>query len=416
MTPPDCGNRTSVSAQLLAQLLRFRQAEGLLVFLLSFVPLSASATRIDRCAPAGSQSASGPAPRPDAGHLIIQLGRNDLQGNQIFAEDTPKGRLPSRSGQCVWLPLAPGEHSIRIQGVQAPIPVTIQPHRTTFYRLDDNQAKPSRLLPRFAVWLRGEPGDFPAALRGQLLWLASRADPTLEDFDLADELSEILPQTEAAVQARLAQLTGTCTPKSYNEDPSLEYVLILSRSSPGYRLRVFHTSFGGGQPVAELDETTAAAASCRGQAEPAALQCLLYQALALSKTRPPACLQIAAQPSDARVVLTPLPAPTSAEAAPLQLRLDAKGTLGQPLFVGAQDPQKYRLSVEHPRFLPQERTIDFSEQMVQSVSISLQPRPVAVTTVPLYKKWWLWQSVATAVVVGVTGTVAGIYSGDRGTR
>ena len=120
------------------------------------------------------------------------------------------------------------------------------------------------------------------------------------------------------------------------------------------------------------------------------------------------------QPTDTQITLTALRGAQSPADTPLQLQASTGGGRERTLFAGPDHPNKYRLSVDHPRFLPQEQVLDFSQNRQQSVSVSLVPRPVAAT--PLYKRWWIWQSVATALVVGVTGTVAGIYSNDRGGR
>ncbi len=48
--------------------------------------------------------------------------------------------------------------------------------------------------------------------------------------------------------------------------------------------------------------------------------------------------------------------------------------------------------------------------------VPVQAVPEPVPKRPLYKQWWLWQIVATAVAIGVSGTVAGVYANDGGNR
>lgn len=377
-------------------------------------PVSASATRFDPCSTnVGPSSTRGPIPA-DSGFLILQLSRNDLQGSQIFAGRQTTGRLPTRTGQCAWIPLPAGEHSIRIVGLQDEISVRIAAKRTTFFRLDENPASTVRYPLRFAVRLSGQAADFPAELRQGLLPLAAHADPQLSDFDLADDESLAEPQPDSAIPSALSAVAPTCNPKAFAEGAELHYLLVLSRDNTGYRVRAYNTAYGSGEAAADLNEVSERAGNCQGKTGASALQCLLRQALKQARDRGHYCLQIATQPADAQVQLTALAGPSFPAGRPQTLPQRGMAPRERVLFAGPDDPTGFRLLVEHPRFLPQERLIDFRETMLQSVTISLQPRPVAA--VPLYKKWWLWQSLATAVVIGVTGTVAGIYTNDRGSR
>ncbi len=385
-----------------------------LVGLLCLVPASVGATSSDPCVGPNNPSATNKPVLPGSGFLILQLSRTDIQSSQIFEGTQALGRLPSRTGYCTWLPLSPGEHTLRIGGMQEMFRISAR--RTTFVSLNENPAGTVRYPLRFAFRLAGTEADFPSELRTDLRSLAAHADTRLSDFDLADEESRIEPQGEATVLAGLTPVPAPCNPQAFSEEATLHFVLVLSRRGAGYRVRAYNTAVGASEPAADLDESHESAAVCRSKSGAAHLQCLLLQALKQARTRGHYCLQVATQPTDAQVQLTALVAPNQpvGKSQPFEL---ATGGRGERTLMGSPSgPLTYRLSVEHPRFLPQERTIDFSEQMVQSVSISLQPRSVQVAAVPLYKKWWLWQSVATAVVVGVTGTVAGIYSSDRGTR
>lgn len=303
---------------------------------------------------------------------------------------------------------------IRIDGLREPIDVYIAAKRTTFVRINENPAGTKRRPLRFAIRPSGSVSDFPTELRRDLLSVAAHADPELSEFDLADEESQSEPQAEADIRAAFASAPRYCRDEDFRTQATLHFVLVVTHQSSTFRVRAYSAALGMAAPVADVDEAGEAGAACQGKGDAARLGCLLLQALNQADERGHYCLQVTTQPTDAQVTLTALRGAQSPADTPLQLQASTGGGRERTLFAGPDQPNKYRLSVDHPRFLPQEQVLDFSQDRQQSVSVSLVPRPVAAT--PLYKRWWIWQSVATALVVGVTGTIAGIYSNDRGGR
>lgn len=88
--------------------------------------------------------------------------------------------------------------------------------------------------------------------------------------------------------------------------------------------------------------------------------------------------------------------------------------LEHALFIDSSDPVPYELLVEHERFIPYRKGIELRDGDSLSVPITLQPVPNK--PLALHRKWWLWQGLATVLTIGITGTVAGLYAGDRGLR
>ena len=379
--------------------------------------MGAWAGRINPCGEVGGPTQPLKKIDANSGFLVLQLSRPDVQGKRIFEGSEERGTLPALEGRCTWLPLSAGRHQIRIESLPQEIEVTIRTRRTEIIKLSAQPASLGSLPARFAVRLIGQPSDFPADSRTGLLPLIARAETQeLESFDLADAESQTEPQAESAIPAVLETLSlgqQTCEVQRFQEEATLHFVLFLSHDSGGYRVRAYNTAYGAERPAAELREGSEAAAECRMKKGLQYPRCLLYTALEAAQNRRQICLKVDTQPADAQVRLTALSGTGQALGEPRSLPARQSVPREQVLFgTPSTDPQQFRLSVEHPRFLPQERLIDFSQTMLQSVSIKLDPRPVAA--VPLYKKWWLWQSLATAVVIGVTGTVAGIYTNDRG--
>ena len=128
----------------------------------------------------------------------------------------------------------------------------------------------------------------------------------------------------------------------------------------------------GRTTAAELREGSEAAAECRMKKGLQYPRCLLYTALEAAQNRRQICLKVDTQPADAQVRLTALSGTGQALREPRSLPARQSVPREQVLFgTPSTDPQQFRLSVEHPRFLPQERLIDFSQTMLQSVSIKL---------------------------------------------
>lgn len=362
-----------------------------------------------------ARAESRPRPSDPAGHseepsyLILIVEDRNLLGSELSIDGRAAGHLPKKSGACTLLTLPAGPHSVRIGGLAAPVDVLLAARRTSVRRLTQGMVDSSNETRRFALRVLGAASDIPVELRQELLRLAAAL--VLDGYDLSEEASRVEPQPEKAALERLDRPRAACDPVAWLKE-DLQFVVTLDRTPAGsHRVRAFNTAVGSSAPAAEVQEGERSAADCQGSRGSSLLSCLMKAALDRAAAREHSCVKVSTQPAGATVRL--LPARAAAE--PIVLGTTVEGRpIEQALFIDSSTPVPYELLVERERFIGYRKGIELRDGDSVSVPVTLQPVPNK--PLALHKKWWLWQGLATVLTLGITGTVAGLYAGDRGLR
>lgn len=386
----------------------------------------------DPCNPEGTDARSAgaaagiTAPSGDdskLGYVIIQSLNERFLGRGVFLKDHKLAEMSSTKGQCVWIPMSPGRHQIRIASLPTPkeLTVDIVQQRTLLVSISEDGGADKALLPRFGLQVQGSLPGLSPGLRSRLLDLAAQA-PAPDQMELAPELSGVEPLDKAGLSALLQRRRAPCSPGAFKNAP-LQYLLVLSTDSPDRSsvprlgVKVFHMGVGEREPAFTLKEGDAAAAECSQSQDSQRLLCFLQKALERAQGRRTACLQLGSEPPGALVSVRPIPADGQpAQGAPKPLgQTSSQGPLERVVFMDSAGPLSYELTWKLSGFFDGKQSIPLSEDEVKSVSEPLKPVPLPKPGLPWHKKWWVWQLLGTAVAVGVGGAVAGIYANDGGT-
>lgn len=353
------------------------------------------------------------------GYLIIKVENELLLGKPVYIGDAKMATLPAALGMCVWLPLPIGTPKVRTAESTSSVSYTVDitPRRTYLLTLRDGITPGvGGLLPRFALRVQTAGKQFPPDLRSGLLELAARAMPAA--LELSDEYSSSEPMDASGVTALLKQQQSGCDPKEFTSSP-LQYVLVLQVDSPTgflpeaqFAIRVYHTAVGESAPAAIIDDTSNRAPACSQPDAPERLLCMIRAALDLAKTRDYSCLRVTSGSAGTVVRLRPLAKEGPVGDFSLLGTTPASGTLDRGMFIGQE--ATYELTWTHPgSFMVADRNGRRATLLPNEVvSFTAQ---LARPALPLYKQWWLWQLVGTAVAIGIGGAVGAVYANSGGT-
>lgn len=362
----------------------------------------------------------------ERGYLIVQVDRTDRLGGLIRLGDRPLGYLPKSSGECAWFPLPAGLQEIHIVGdtYQDRFSLRVAPGRTYFADVQQQEIVTEAALPRFALHLIGPENDFPEVQRRSMLAEAAANKNILRIGDLSEDDSSERAHSEDTLRELLARFDGLCDPTKWGA-AAVQFVVAVGRmaggspgaSSGGKRMvRVFSTALGGAEPAAVVRDGDVV--DGRVLSESMILPELIAIALRQAIDRAHGCVQISTVPQGAQVRITPIDPESKQDRAPVvigQARLG--GARQQALFVGSQDPLQYVLQVALDRHIPHREPFRLRAGERVAIEVRLQPiapPPEPPPVVRLYRKWWFWQGIGTALAIGISGAVAAAFANDGG--
>lgn len=326
---------------------------------------------------------------PGAVSELLIFGTDPMTEATVRLDGRLIGVLPSIADEQLTLHVSQGPHCLRLEkaSTRIDVPLDISSQRPWEVRLRETGIVTVQPTPRFALLLRGV--ALTAAQDAALRRGAARA--AFPELVLGDD-------NDSRAQLAGFLMREPCQDHSYAKT---QYVLRIEVAPPAappraVSIELIHTATGSA--AAAVREPCR---RCDADELMQLLPRLLPAVLQLGRQQEHGCLSVRSQPAGAVVRVTPQPAADSSDHAPPQLlgQTPVSGWLRRALFAGS-----YEVAWERPGFAPTLRQVELApgDTKLEATLVPL----LSAQPAPLYKRWWLWQSVAATATLSIVGGVA----------